>query len=293
MKDAVRLVVYFVTVVVLGALLAPILFWAAQWLTAHDIFPFLARFDFETFFHRALLLAAVLLIWPLFRAIKVRQLSDLDLQPNPRRWRHLFGGFLSAIVPLFCCGLILVTTQVYSIRLHIAWSTLGAILLTAVVVPAIEESFFRGLVLGILLRSRRQYLSIGITSALFAIVHFLKAPERTSAIVTWTSGFRSVAHSFAQFSEPMLVLTGFTTLFLIGWILGDTRVRTRSLWVSIGLHAGWILGNGVFNKIARRQIMLLPWLGKNLLIGIIPLGVICLTWIIVRLWLGRQRDGKT
>jgi membrane protease YdiL (CAAX protease family) len=90
----------------------------------------------------------------------------------------------------------------------------------------------------------------------------------------------------------MLVLTGFTTLFLIGWILGDARVRTRSLWVSIGLHAGWILGNGVFNKIARRQIMLLPWLGKNLLIGIIPLGVICLTWIIVRLWLGRQRDGK-
>jgi membrane protease YdiL (CAAX protease family) len=278
---------------VLGALLAPILFWAAQWLTAHGIFPFLARFDFETFFHRALLVAAVLLIWPLFRAIKVRQLGDLDLQPNPRRWRHLFGGFLSAIVPLFCCGLILVTTQVYSIRSHIAWSTLGAILLTAVVVPAIEESFFRGLVLGILLRSRRQYLSIGVTSALFAIVHFLKAPERTSAIVTWTSGFRSVAHSFAQFSEPMLVLTGFTTLFLIGWILGDARVRTRSLWVSIGLHAGWILGNGVFNKIARRQIMLLPWLGKNLLIGIIPLGVICLTWIIVRLWLGRQRDGKT
>jgi len=279
-------------VIVLGALLAPILFWAAQWLTAHGVFPFLARFDFETFFHRALLVAAVLLIWPLFHAIKVRRLGDLDLQPNPRRWRHLFGGFLSAIVPLFCCGLILVATQVYSIRSHIAWSTLGAILLTAIVVPAIEETFFRGLVLGILLRSRRQHLSIVVTSALFAIVHFLKAPERTSTIVTWTSGFRSIAHSFAQFSEPMLVLTGFTTLFLIGWILGDARVRTRSLWLPIGLHAGWILGNGVFNKIARRQMMLLPWLGKNLLIGIIPLGVICLTWIIVRLWLGRQRDGK-
>ena len=292
MKDAVRLVVYFATVIVLGALLAPILFWAAQWLTAHGVFPFLARFDFETFFHRALLVAAVLLIWPLFHAIKVRRLGDLDLQPNPRRWRHLFGGFLSAIVPLFCCGAILVATQVYSIRSHIAWSTLGAILLTAIVVPAIEETFFRGLVLGILLRSRRQHLSIVVTSALFAIVHFLKAPERTSTIVTWTSGFRSIAHSFAQFSEPMLVLTGFTTLFLIGWILGDARVRTRSLWLPIGLHAGWILGNGVFNKIARRQMMLLPWLGKNLLIGIIPLGVICLTWIIVRLWLGRQRDGK-
>src|SRR5439155_47990 len=80
---------------------------------------------------------------------------------------------------------------------------------------------------------------IFVTSALFSIVHFLKAPMRTSTIVTWSSGFNSIAHSFSQFANPMLVAAGFTTLFLIGWILADARVRTRSLWLAIGLRAGW------------------------------------------------------
>jgi len=120
---------------------------------------------------------------------------------------------------------------------------------------------------------------------LFSIVHFLKAPMRTSTIVTWSSGFNSIAHSFSQFANPMLVAAGFTTLFLIGWILADARMRTRSLWLAIGLHAGWILASGAFNKIAHREFIALPWLGKNLLVGIVPLGVACLTWIIMRGWL--------
>ena len=121
-----------------------------------------------------------------------------------------------------------------------------------------------------------------LTSALFSVVHFLKAPEGTSAVVTWTSGFNSIAHAFAQFREPMLMLAGFTTLFLIGWILADARLRTASLWLPIGLHTGWILGNGVFSRITRREMLLLPWLGRNLLIGLIPLGVLAITWFIVR-----------
>ena len=82
-----------------------------------------------------------------------------------------------------------------------------------------------------------------------------------------------------------MVAAGFTTLFLIGWILADARWQTRSLWLPIGLHAGWILTSGVFNKVALRQLIALPWLGKNLLVGIVPLAVAGLTWLIMRGWL--------
>jgi membrane protease YdiL (CAAX protease family) len=140
------------------------------------------------------------------------------------------------------------------------------------------------LVLGIFLRSGRKYLSMFLTSALFSVVHFLKAPEGTSPVVNWASGFQSIAHSFAQFSEPMLLVAGFTTLFLIGWVLADARLLTASLWLPIGLHSGWILGNGVFSRIAHREMLLLPWLGRNLLVGLIPLGVVSVTWILVRIW---------
>ena len=161
------------------------------------------------------------------------------------------------------------------------------------VVPIIEETLFRGLVLGVLLKTGRRYMSILVTSVLYSIVHFLKAPDRTSPTVTWMSGFNSIAHAFVQFADPLLVAAGFTTLFLIGWILADARLQTRSLWLPIGLHAGWIFTSGAFNKIALRQLIVLPWLGKNLLVGIVPLAVACLTWLLMRGWLKYVDRGST
>ena len=87
----------------------------------------------------------------------------------------------------------------------------------------------------------------------------------------------------------MMVLAAFTTLFLIGCILADARVLTRSLWLPIGLHGGWIFASGAFNGLARQRMAALPWLGKNLLVGVVPLGLAALTWIIMRLWLKHDR----
>ena len=288
MKDAARLVAYFALTLLLGALLAPWLFWGAQRLAGDGIIPFLASFDFETFFHRSLMVAGVLLLWPLLRSIQVQNLGDLGLAPD-RRWNwHLLEGFLFAAIPLLCCGAALIAFHVYSVRLTLSGRALAGLLAASTVVPVIEEMLFRGLILGILLRGGRPSLALLVTSAFFSILHFLKAPEHTSLVVTWASGFHSIANSFAQFSDPLLVAAAFTTLFLIGWVLGDTRLRTRALWLPMGLHAGWIFGNGLFNRLARRQMLALPWVGKNLLVGLVPLAVCLLTWWLVFLWLRRQ-----
>jgi membrane protease YdiL (CAAX protease family) len=289
LKDAARLLTYFAAVILIGAVLAPLLYWGAH-LGGGRALHFIGEFDFEVFFHRALLVSALILLWLLLRTIGVHRLDDLEIRSNPHRWRHWVLGFAAALLPLLICGIALMAFHVYSLRQSIAWGALGRTVAAALVVPFIEETFFRGLILGILLRSGRRYFAIFLTSALFSVVHFLKAPEGTSATVTWMSGFQSIAHSFAQFSEPMLVLAGFTTLFLIGWVLADARIRTASLWLPIGLHCGWILGNGVFNRFARREFILLPWLGRNLLVGMIPLAVICLTWLLVRFWIREKRS---
>ena len=282
MKDALKLAAYFAAVILVGALVAPLLYWCAQNLARNGVLPFLAGFDFEVFFHRALLVAAILLLWPMLRGIGVTRLGDLGLRKNPSRWGDFMRGFIAALVPLAVCAVGLVLFHVFSVRAKTPWPPLERTVAASIIVPWIEETFFRGLVLGVLLRSGRRVLAVFLTSALFSVVHFLKAPEGTSAVVTWSSGFHSIAHSFEQFREPMLVLAGFTTLFLIGWILADARLRTASLWLPIGLHTGWILGNGVFSRITRREMLLLPWLGRNLLIGLIPLGVLVITWLIVR-----------
>jgi uncharacterized protein len=289
LKDAARLAAYFIAIVVVGALLAPILFWSAQALATHGVLPFLAKYDFDTFFHRAILIAAVLLLWPLLRVSNVRGLADLGLAPNPHWARDVGAGVLLSVIPLLFCGALLIALHVYSFRHVLIWPRFSKVVLAAVSVPFIEETFFRGIVLGLLLRTGRKLLSVVAVSALFAAVHFLKGSEREPAIVTWTTGFESIGDAFAGFGDPMMVLAAFATLFLIGCILADARMFTRSLWLPIGLHAGWIFASGAFSLLARRQIVALPWLGKNLLVGIIPLGLTAVTWILMRLWLKNDR----
>ncbi|PYL06537.1 MAG: hypothetical protein DME33_13475 [Verrucomicrobia bacterium] len=292
MKDAAKLAGYFIGILIVGAFLAPVLFWSAQWLATHGVLPFVAKYDFETFFHRAILVAAALLLWPFLCISHVHNVADLGLAPNPRWDRDLFAGIFLSALPLLCCGALLIAFHVYSIRHVFVWSRFGKVLVASITVPFIEEAFFRGIVLGVLLRTRRKYMAIFAVSAIFAVVHFLKAPERISAIVTWTSGLNSIAHAFARFGDPMMLASAFATLFVIGCILAVARVLTYSLWLSIGLHAGWIFGSGTFSWLTHRQIVALPWLGKNLLIGIVPLGVTALTWIIMRTWLKYDRASQ-
>jgi CAAX protease family protein len=289
LKDAARLAAYFIAIVVVGALLAPILFWSAQALATHGVLPFLAKYDFDTFFHRAILIAAVLLLWPLLRVSNVRGLADLGLAPNPHWARDVGAGVLLSVIPLLFCGALLIALHVYSFRHVLIWPRFSKVVLAAVSVPFIEETFFRGIVLGLLLRTGRKLLSVVAVSALFAAVHFLKGSEREPAIVTWTTGFESIGDAVAGFGDPMMVVAAFATLFLIGCVLADARVLTRSLWLPIGLHSGWIFASGAFSWLARRQMVALPWLGKNLLVGIIPLGLAAVTWISMRLWLKNDR----
>ena len=289
MKDVVKLAAYFIGVVILGALLAPILFWSAQSLAVHGVLPFLANYGFETFFHRAILIAAALLLWPFLCISHVRSMGDLGLVRNPRWSSDLCAGILLSVIPLLCCGALLVAFHVYALRHTFAWARLGKVLVASITVPFIEEAFFRGMVLGVLLRTGRKYLAIVAVSAVFAAVHFFKAPERTSAIVTWISGLNSIANSFAGVGDLMTVTSAFATLFLFGCILAVARVHTHSLWLPIGFHAGLIFGSGTFSLLTHRQMVALPWVGKNLLVGIVPLGVAAITWIIMRTWLKYDR----
>jgi uncharacterized protein len=276
---------YFVATILFGAIAAPLLFWAAQSLAAHGIFPALSQFDFESFFHRALMLGALLLLWPFLRWLRIKGPRDLGLAPNPRWLRDVAVGFLISGLPVVCCEIFLLQRGLYSMRGSSVWAALGYAAPAAIVVPLIEEALFRGLFLGVLLRGLRPWPANLLSAGIFSIVHFLKAPDQTSAVVQWNSGFVSLAHSFDQFGEPLLVLGGFATLFVIGVVLAHARLETRSLWLPIGLHAGWILSSSAFAKVARREIVALPWLGKNLLVGLVPLAVCLISWVLLRVWL--------
>ena len=286
MKDAARLLLYLAGVVLLGALVAPLLFWSGQSLIAHGIWPSLRRFDFESYFHRALLVAALVLLWPLLRTLRISSWRELALEKNPRAGANLAFGFAIGAIPLLCCGVVIIAIHIYSLRHGFLWQKMPSVLVAASIVPILEELFFRGFILGVLLRSFSRLGALLLSSGLFSIVHFLKAPDSTTPndAVRWFSGFDSITHSFGQFGDPMLLMAGFMTLFAIGCVLADARLQTSSLWLPIGLHAGWIFANGTFSKAAHREVLALPWFGKDLLVGIVPLILALTSWTLMRLW---------
>jgi membrane protease YdiL (CAAX protease family) len=55
------------------------------------------------------------------------------------------------------------------------------------------------------------------------------------------AGFRHLITTFESFLDPVSLLPGMIGLFLIGVVLSYAFARTGDLWLSIGLHAGWVL----------------------------------------------------
>ena len=288
MKDLAKILGYLAAVIVLGALLAPPLYWAGQALAAHGL-PVLATFKFQKYFNRAALIAAVLLLWPVVRALRVGSWRELGLEPDARWRRHLLAGFIIAAVFVALMGGCYVAFDLYKWRTPLEWGKLPTIALSAAVVATLEEALFRGAIFGLFRRTLRPQAALFFVTALFAVLHFLKPDESFDiAEVNWLSGFALVPHTFHQFAEPATLLAGFTTLFALGWLLGDAALRTRSLWMSIGLHAGVVFVKMSFSALTKRKLLLLPWVGRELQIGLVPVAVLLLAWGAVRLWLAYE-----
>jgi membrane protease YdiL (CAAX protease family) len=289
LKDLAKIVGYLAAVIVLAALLAPPLYWAGKALATHGIAPILGQFGFQKYFNRAALIAAVALLWPLVRALRIRGWRDLGIEGDPHRLRHALGGFAIAAAAVAAMGAGYVAFGFYKWRAPLPWEKIPPLAASALVVAIIEEMLFRGAIFGLLRRTMRPLAALFSVTALFAILHFLK-PDPSFAVrhVTWLSGFEMVPHAFHQFAEPATLLAGFGTLFALGWLLGDATLRTRSLWMSVGLHAGVVFVKMSFSALAKRKAVLLPWIGPEIQIGLVPVAALLLAWGAVRLWLAYE-----
>jgi membrane protease YdiL (CAAX protease family) len=294
LKDIAKIFVYLAAVIVLGAVLAPPLYWGGQWLASHGILRVLADFKFQKYFDRAALVAALLLLWPLIRSLHVNGWRDLGLEPDPHPWRHLIVGFLIAGLAVAAMAAAYLHFGFYRLRSAPGWNQLPMLALSAVAVAVLEEALFRGAILGLLRRSLPPYAALFWVTALFAVVHFLKPDDRFDPQpVGWSTGFAMIPHAFHQFAEPTTLLAGFTTLFALGWLCGEAALRTRALWMSIGLHAGVVFVKMSFSVLSKRRTTHLPWVGDELQLGLVPVGVLVLACLVVVFWLSHENHRRT
>ena len=288
MKDLVRILLYFGAVILFGALLAPPLYWAGQALAGAGILRFLGETEFQKYFNRAMLVAAILLLWPTVRWLRVRGWRELGLDPDTRWWRHLLAGFAMAALVVAAMAAFYIGFEVYHWKKRPPWERIPPLLLSAIAVGLLEEALFRGAIFGLLRRTLPPLVALFSVSFIFAAVHFLKPDDAVIVReVGWSSGFALLPHLFHQFGEPMTLLASFTTIFALGMVLGAVTWQTRSLWPAIGFHAGLVFVKMSFSKLTKRDAAYLPWIGEELQIGLVPVAAIAVAGTL--LWLSLPR----
>ena len=283
MSAGLTIIVYLLGTVLLAAILAPWFFWAGQHFSTIKSFAFLGDTDFVRYFNRSLLFSSFVLLVPVLRWIGLHQFTSLGLATNPRPIFHLAGGFVVATAIILGLGVCLLATEVVALKESPPWTQLPRIFLTAMVVAVIEETLFRGAILGLFRQSMRTLPAVVVTSALFSILHFLKPPYDQNVDVHWYSGFQLLPQVFWQFSDPILLSGLFSSIFILGLMLAHAAVRTRSLWLPIGIHAGVVFGKMSFSKLTHRTKDAMPWFGQDLTFGLGSLLILLFLWFLI--WL--------
>lgn len=241
---------YFVAVIVLGALLAPWLFWAVQRVAPHvNALHGYATYPFHRIFDRAIMVVALAGLWPLLRVIGFRFWSDIGYVRARGWWRHVLAGYVLGVATLtVMIGLLVVVGGHRLVFTMTSRQMAGAgvkFFFVGVAVAVIEETFFRGALQGALERRMNVAVAIVLASAVYSAAHFLKpnGVNIPANQVTWTSGGKCLVWIVTQSLVQKGVFVGFVSLFLAGCVLGLAYARTKALYLPIGLHAGWVLVN--------------------------------------------------
>jgi len=206
--------------------------------------------------------------------------------------RQLVWGFGIGIASLLLMTVVFCLLGATRVAVEFSLARLAGKLLkylgVGLAVAAGEEIFFRGIVLQSLRADIKAFLALLFTSAFFSAVHFL-GPEKSISMsgFDFLAGFKAAPRFVEQFGSFESIMWIGLGLFLVGAALATAYLATGSLFLPIGIHAGWIFYNKIdgyfFTEIKRRGLLvgetdisylagtdsLIAWLMMAVLIGLL------------------------
>jgi membrane protease YdiL (CAAX protease family) len=245
--------VYLAVVFGGGALLAPVVYRATQQAAVRmPVLRPLAAQPFHRYVNRSLLGLALLGLWPLLRQRDFMTWRELGWAGEARPGRQVGLGLLLGVGGLGLAGGAVLAVGARTWRPELTGVEPARILAaaagSALAVAVIEETLFRGLLQGSLRRVWPFPVALGLSSAVYAGLHFLNR-VRWDAPVDWASGFGVLGLMLGSFTDRGLVLPGLLNLWLGGLLLGWACERSGSLYFSAGLHAGWVFALKLYHAL--------------------------------------------
>ncbi len=230
------------------------------------------RAGFPDFFKLSLLATALLLFIPFAHWLRGNRLAEgrnvwsmrlpagarscsggQPLLENPRGPWQAAAGFL-LVVALFAT---IATVLFFSIVLDVkrpgedfARLVVQQVALS-LLLAALHEILFRGVVLGIFVRTMRPSIAIAMSALFYTLVLFCIPPQGLNVADPEASsvGFELLGKIAAQAATPGIMLGAIAPCLALGCVLAYARWRTASLWLPIGLHAGLLFVNAILPRL--------------------------------------------
>lgn len=127
------------------------------------------------------------------------------------------------------------------ISLHFIASVLISAILSGIMVALIEETLYRGALLGGLCKTTNIITGVIISSVIYSAVHFIKFPKVPDGTdINWMTGFIILSDSFHRLAEPAII-DSFLALFAFGVLLALVRLNRKNIIQCMGIHAGVVI----------------------------------------------------
>jgi membrane protease YdiL (CAAX protease family) len=213
------------------------------YLALHPSFPAWWFDKIATRLWQLLMLLALIFV---VRRLRLTHARDFGYgAPRPRWLRQFAIGLGLGVATMVPVSISMLALGVRALRpdldLHAFLHALGAGALSGLAVGFIEETFFRGLMLGAVLRDlRRPLASIVLVAVVYASVHFLASTRIPPDAVNWHSGFALLRVALGNFISPAGIIDAWLALLAVGVVLGACAWWTGNVALGVGLHASWV-----------------------------------------------------
>jgi membrane protease YdiL (CAAX protease family) len=203
-------------------------------------------YDFGKVMRRVLMLAALIVFVFFGKSLKITALISSAIRLRQGFFRQFLFGFLMAGISLLIYYSLAILFGAWMI--HVDFDSAGIIVskiikyvLLGCLIGFIEEAFFRGFILQSFMEDMSLPVAVCACSLIYSMLHFFRADVHVA------TGFQAFVGSttIIQFFKPLFFqfiknLPSIIGLFLVGVVLSYAFIQTKSLYLSIGLHSGWI-----------------------------------------------------